>query len=200
MSMKMEELEEELKEISAELASSIRREMELEDEVERLQQEAPTGLDPNRRTSDYFSDSGTSSVRYPLSENGTKVDDLEKMKRRSEQEKAQLKLDVSQKLQEERGQRKALEAHIKSLEQRLDSVSCVDVLLCRKLNKCRLSAIKVEARLHLAAFESSRSPWRIVVDVYKKSDSIRRTMKIFCEAYVEKQKVIATKGTISEMK
>ncbi|MCJ1433979.1 hypothetical protein MMC27_003344 [Xylographa pallens] len=121
MSMKMEELEEELKEISAELASSIRREMELEDEVERLQQEAPTGLDPNRRTSDYFSDSGTSSVRYPLSENGTKSDDLEKIKRRSEQEKAQLKLDVSQKLQEERGQRKALEAHIKSLEQRLES-------------------------------------------------------------------------------
>ncbi|MCJ1382186.1 hypothetical protein MMC17_005298 [Xylographa soralifera] len=121
MSMKMEEMEEELKEISAELASSIRREMELEDEVERLQQEAPTGLDPNRRTSDYFSDSGTSSVRYPLSENGNKSDDLEKMKRRSEQEKAQLKLDVSQKLQEERGQRKALEAHIKSLEQRLES-------------------------------------------------------------------------------
>ncbi|MCJ1400191.1 hypothetical protein MMC11_003395 [Xylographa trunciseda] len=121
MSMKMEELEEELKEISAELASSIRREMELEDEVERLQQEAPTGLDPNQRTSDYFSDSGTSSVRYPLSENGNKSDDLEKMKRRSEQEKAQLKLDVSQKLQEERGQRKALEAHIRSLEQRLES-------------------------------------------------------------------------------
>ncbi|MCJ1319686.1 hypothetical protein MMC15_005022 [Xylographa vitiligo] len=121
MSMKMEEMEEELKEISAELASSIRREMELEDEVERLQQDAPIGLDPNRRTSDYFSDSGTSSVRYPLSEYGNKSDDLEKMKRRSEQEKAQLKLDVSQKLQEERGQRKALEAHIKSLEQRLES-------------------------------------------------------------------------------
>ncbi|MCJ1284768.1 hypothetical protein MMC26_004104 [Xylographa opegraphella] len=121
MSMKMEEMEEELKEISAELASSIRREMELEDEVERLQQEAPTGLDPNRRTSDYFSDSGTSSVRYPLSESGNKFDDLEKMKRRSEQEKAQLKLEVSQKLQEERGQRKALEAHIRSLEQRLES-------------------------------------------------------------------------------
>ncbi|MCJ1394027.1 hypothetical protein MMC18_006905 [Xylographa bjoerkii] len=121
MSMMMEEMEEELKEISAELASSIRREMELEDEVERLQQEAPTGLDPNRRTSDYFSDSGTSSGRYPLSENGNKSDDLEKLKRRSEQEKAQLKLDVSQKLQDERGQRKTLEAHIRSLEQRLES-------------------------------------------------------------------------------
>ena len=156
MSMKMEEMEEELKEISAELASSIRREMELEDEVERLQQDAPIGLDPNRRTSDYFSDSGTSSVRYPLSENGNKSDDLEKMKRRSEQEKAQLKLDVSQKLQEERGQRKALEAHIKSLEQRLESVSSVNVLSCRKLKKYRPSVIKIEVRLRLDAFESSR--------------------------------------------
>ena len=144
MSMKMEEMEEELKEISAELASSIRREMELEDEVERLQQEAPTGLDPNRRTSDYFSDSGTSSVRFPLGENGNKSEDLEKMKRRSEQEKAQLKLDISQKLQEERGQRKALEAHIKSLEQRLESVSGVNVL-CGKKTK-RLQAERDQIR------------------------------------------------------
>ncbi|MCJ1475901.1 hypothetical protein MMC13_004565 [Lambiella insularis] len=120
MSMKMEELEEELKEISSELASSIRREMELEYEVERLQLEGPPAVDRNQRTSDYFSDSGTSSVKYQSSENGIKVDDLEKMKRRSEQEKAQLKLDVSQRLQDERNQRKALEAHIKSLEERLE--------------------------------------------------------------------------------
>ena len=122
MSMKVEEMEEELREISAELASSIRREMDLEDEVERLQSEAPTGLDPNRRTSDYYSDSGTSSVRFPIGESGNKADDLEKIKRRSEQEKAQLKLDVSQKLQEERNQRKALEAHIKSMEALVESV------------------------------------------------------------------------------
>ena len=156
MSMKMEEMEEELKEISAELASSIRREMELEDEVERLQQEAPTGLDPNQRTSDYFSDSGTSSVKYPPSENGNKTEDLVKLKRRSEQEKAQLKLDVSQKLQEERGQRKALETHIRSLEQRLQSVSGVKVLYCKKLSISRLSVIKLEVRLRLIAFESSK--------------------------------------------
>lgn len=120
--MKMEELEEELKEISSELASSIRREMELEYEVERLQLEGPTSLDRNQRTSDYFSDSGTSSVRYQSGDAGRKPDDLERTKRRSEQEKAQMKLDVSQKLQEERSQRKALEAHIRSLEERLESV------------------------------------------------------------------------------
>lgn len=122
MSMKMEEMEEELREISAELAASIRREMELEDEVERLQLEGPTALEPSRRTSDYFSDSGTSSVRYPLSENGNKADAVEKIKRRSEQEVAQLKLDTSQKLQDERARRKAMEAHIKSLEEQLENV------------------------------------------------------------------------------
>lgn len=122
MSMKMEEMEEELKEISAELAASIRREMELEDEVERLQLDGPTALEPSRRTSDYFSDSGTSSVRYPLSENGNKADAVEKIKRRSEQEVAQLKLDTSQKLQDERARRKAMEAHIKNLEEQLESV------------------------------------------------------------------------------
>lgn len=121
MSMKMEEMEEELREISAELAASIRREMELEDEVERLQLEGPAALEPSRRTSDYFSDSGTSSVRYPLSENGSKADAVERIKRRSEQQVAQLKLDTSQKLQDERARRKVMEAHIKGLEEQLEN-------------------------------------------------------------------------------
>ena len=123
MSIQIEEMEEELREISSELAGSIRREIELEDQVERLQLEVSQPPEISRRTSDYFSDSGTSSVRCPLSEvGGNKSEDLEKMKRRSEQEKAQLKLDVSQKLQDERGRRKALEAHIRILEDRLQAV------------------------------------------------------------------------------
>ena len=118
-------MEEELREVSSELAGSIRREMELEDLVERLQYEATQGQgsELNRRTSDYFSDSGTSSVRYPLSDvGGSKLEDLEKMKRRSEQEKAQLKVDLSQKLQNERGQRKALELYINQLEDQVQQV------------------------------------------------------------------------------
>ncbi|MCJ1376523.1 hypothetical protein MMC20_007766 [Loxospora ochrophaea] len=123
MSVQIEEMEEELREVSAELAGSIRREMELEDQVERLQLEAVHGPDLNRRTSDYFSDSGTSSIRYPLSDNGgAKIEDFQKLKRRSEQEKAQLKLDLSQKLQDERGRRKALEVHIRSLEEHVREI------------------------------------------------------------------------------
>lgn len=119
MSIKMEEMEEELREITQELASSIRREMELEDQVERLQLEVPANNEPGQRTSDYFSDSGIGSVKYSTSEaDGT----VTKLKRRSDQEKAQLKLDVSQKLQEERALRKTMEAHIRSLEDHIQNV------------------------------------------------------------------------------
>ena len=121
MSMQLEELEEELRDISAELASSIRREMELEEEVERLQLEVPGASEKDKRTSDYYSDSGTSSIRDP--ETGSRIEEVEKLKRRSEQEKAQMKLDVSQKVQEERGKRKALEEHIRALESHVQSVS-----------------------------------------------------------------------------
>ena len=128
MTKKVEELEEELREISAELAGSIRREMELEDQVERLQSEGPQAPVLSRRTSDYFSDSGTSSVRYQNSEaDGSKLEDLEKQKRKSDQEKAQLKVDVSQKLQEERSRRTQMEAHIKSLEEHIYNVGNTDL-------------------------------------------------------------------------
>ena len=62
--LQVEEMESELKDISAELAASIRREMDLEDLVDRLQLEAQNPSGNGKRTSDYFSDSGTSSVRY----------------------------------------------------------------------------------------------------------------------------------------
>ena len=123
-SVRIEDMEQELREISTELASSIRREMELEDQVEKLQLEIPQTSELSRRTSDYFSDSGTSSVRYPLSEvGGSKTDDVEKVRRRSEQEKAALRLDVSQKLQEERLRRKELEEQVQTLESKVRDVS-----------------------------------------------------------------------------
>ena len=117
------EMEEELREISSELAGSIRRELELEDLVDRLQLEIQQGPDLGRRTSDYFSDSGTSSVRYPPSDvGGSKTDDFVKMKRLSDQEKARYKVDMSQKLQEERGRRKALEMHIQQLSTQVQHI------------------------------------------------------------------------------
>ncbi|KAL8736283.1 MAG: hypothetical protein Q9166_000438 [cf. Caloplaca sp. 2 TL-2023] len=116
MSVQVADMEEELRDISAELAGSIRRELELEDMVDRLQYEAQQGPELGRRTSDYFSDSGTSSIRYPLSDvSGGKGDDHAKLKRASEQEKARYKLDMSNKLQDERARRKALELHIQQL-------------------------------------------------------------------------------------
>lgn len=119
----LDAMEDELSEVSSELANSIRRELELEDLVDRLQLEAQQGPEPSRRTSDYFSDSGTSSVRYPFSEaDGTKTEDVAKLKRISEQEKAQLRLNMSQRLQNERASRKVLELHIQQLAQQVQTV------------------------------------------------------------------------------
>ncbi|EFW21178.1 hypothetical protein D8B26_007393 [Coccidioides posadasii str. Silveira] len=116
ISSKVADLENELREISCELAGSIRREMDLEDLVERLQTEMSIP-DGHRRGSDYFSDSGYGSVKYPLSENGMgKGEEIEKMKRSYEQERAQMKLDLSQKLQEERSRRQVAESHVHILE------------------------------------------------------------------------------------
>ena len=118
------DFDEELREVSTELAGSIRRELELEDLVDRLQLEASQGPDLGRRTSDYFSDSGSGSYRYAMSDGGAgKADDLAKQKRLSEQEKAQFKLSYTQKLQDERAQRKTLEEHIRRLENQVQHVS-----------------------------------------------------------------------------
>lgn len=114
---KIADLENELREISSELAGSIRREMELEDLIERFQSEGSS--DANRRTSDYFSDSGTSSIRYAPEGRG---EDVEKIRRAAEQERAQLKVELSQKLQEERMQRAASESHVQILETQVQQV------------------------------------------------------------------------------
>jgi DNA repair exonuclease SbcCD ATPase subunit len=118
---KLADLENELREISSELAGSIRREMELEDLVERLQSELPMDA-ANRRTSDYFSDSGAGSIRYIYDANG-KIDDLDKYRRAAEQERAQLKVELSQKWQEERARRAATESHVQILESQVNQVS-----------------------------------------------------------------------------
>ncbi|KAF4621890.1 hypothetical protein G7Y89_g14455 [Cudoniella acicularis] len=114
--IQVEEMEKELKEISSELASSIRREMDLEDLVERLQAEAQNPSPPGKRTSDYFSDSGTSSIKY--GESDSRQDELDRMIRKTEKEKAQMRLELTDKVQEERSRRKVLESQIRTLEER----------------------------------------------------------------------------------
>lgn len=119
----LNDADEELREVSTELAGSIRRELELEDLVDQLRLEASQGPELGRRTSDYFSDSGSGSYRYPLSDAGAgKGDDLAKLRRISEQEKAQFKLNLTQKLQDERDQRKGLENHVSELGKQLANV------------------------------------------------------------------------------
>ncbi|KAF2401507.1 hypothetical protein EJ06DRAFT_394509 [Trichodelitschia bisporula] len=123
------ELEQQLRELSSELTNSIKRELELEDEVERWKANIEAGstfgsggLDANRRTSDYYSDSGTSSVRFPLhGGDGAdgKLEELERIRRRAEQEKAQLKLDMTQRLQESLRARQEAEERVHSLEERI---------------------------------------------------------------------------------
>ena len=126
------ELENELREISSELAGSIRREMELEDLVERLQSEMPSEA-PNRRTSDYFSDSGSSSIRYAY-ESGGRIEDIEKYKRAAEQERAQLRAELGQRLQEERTRRTASESHVQILEAQVAQVGCQTLLKGKNCN------------------------------------------------------------------
>ncbi|KAF2761936.1 hypothetical protein EJ05DRAFT_482746 [Pseudovirgaria hyperparasitica] len=116
MNAHVEELERELKHISSELAASIRREMELEDEVERCKNEIPATA-TERRTSDYYSDSGASSTRYPFGDSETKLDELEKLRRKAEQEKAQIRSDMASRIQEELRRRRDLEAQVQKLEE-----------------------------------------------------------------------------------
>ena len=120
MNAHVEELERELREVSSELASSIQREMELEDEMERWKSESNTLVsEGNRRTSDYYSDSGASSVRFPAGDSETKLEDVERLRRKAEQERAQLRVDMAQRIQEELRRRRDLEAHVQTLEERI---------------------------------------------------------------------------------
>lgn len=115
----IEEMEEELKAISSELAASIRREMDLEDLVDRLQEQTNTQA-PSKRTSDYFSDSGYSSAK--ASDVDASREEIEKVQRRAEQEKASIRLELTNKLQDERSIRKALDQQIKDLSEKASSI------------------------------------------------------------------------------
>ncbi|KAK4152459.1 hypothetical protein C8A00DRAFT_34875 [Chaetomidium leptoderma] len=112
----LEEMEDELKAISAELASSIRREMDLEDLVERMQEQISNPQAPGKRTSDYFSDSGYSSAR--LSEYDQAKEEVSQIQRRAELEKAQIRLELTSKLQDERSQRRLLDQQLQELSRK----------------------------------------------------------------------------------
>ena len=113
-------MEDELKAIGAELAASIRREIDLEDLVDRLQTEINNPQLPGKRTSDYFSDSGISSAKF--SEYDQSREEVEKVQRRAEQEKAQLRLDLMTKLQDEREKRKDLDWQIQALANKASQI------------------------------------------------------------------------------
>ncbi|KAK4969233.1 hypothetical protein LTR28_001307 [Elasticomyces elasticus] len=120
MNAHVDELERELRQVSTELARSIGREMELEDEVERCKAGIPPAASElTRRSSDYFSDSGTSSVRYPIIDPESRLEELGRLRRKAEQERAQLRVDFAQKLQDDLRRRRGLENHIHTLEERL---------------------------------------------------------------------------------
>ncbi|KAJ9133978.1 Intracellular protein transport-like protein [Pleurostoma richardsiae] len=113
-------MEDELKAISAELAASIRREMDLEDLVDRLQAEISNPQAPGKRTSDYFSDSGYSSAKF--SEYDASKEEVAQIQRRAEQEKAQIRLELTDKLTDERSRRKALDQQIKELGEKASQI------------------------------------------------------------------------------
>jgi predicted nucleic acid-binding Zn-ribbon protein len=123
MNAHVEELERELRALSSELAASIQREMELEDEVDRWKAESGPGLPDNRRTSDYYSDSGTSSVRFPIGDPESKLEELETQRRKAEQERAQLKVRMAERLQEELRRRRDLEEQVQQLEDQVSDKS-----------------------------------------------------------------------------
>lgn len=110
----------ELRAVGAELAASIGREMQLEDELDlcKLQVEPSSNTnDAGKRTSDYYSDSGASSTRLPAADTELKMQGLEKMRRKAEQEKAQMRIDMAQKVQADLNERKALQMHVQALEE-----------------------------------------------------------------------------------
>ena len=95
--------------------------MELEDELDRckIDMPAPGGETLTRRTSDYFSDSGASATKYPVTDYEVKLEELEKTKRRLEQDKAQVRTEYSTKLAAELKQRRDLEQQLRQLEKEL---------------------------------------------------------------------------------
>ncbi|KAL7786185.1 hypothetical protein V8C37DRAFT_405516 [Trichoderma ceciliae] len=123
----VDEMEDELRAISSELASSIRREIDLEDLADRLQEQITNNpqVPGSKRTSDYFSDSGQSTAK--LGEFDQSRDEIDKVQRKSEQERASLRLELTAKLQEEREKRKELDQKIRQLQERASEVDVVEI-------------------------------------------------------------------------
>jgi hypothetical protein len=130
MNAHVEELERELREVSSELAASIQREMDLEDEVERWKAESSSVMSPdNRRTSDYYSDSGISTIRFPVSDPEAKLEEVDTQRRKAEQERASLKVRMAERLQEELRRRRDLEEQVQQLEDQVVDASRVGSMI-----------------------------------------------------------------------
>jgi chromosome segregation ATPase len=147
MNAHVEELERELREVSSELAASIRREMELEDEVERYKMESTTVMSDNRRTSDYYSDSGASSVRYPIGDSESKLEEVETLRRKAEQERAQLKVRMAERTQEELRRRRDLEEQVQQLEEQVSVPRAASVADTGRLQELENSLEDAKRRL-----------------------------------------------------
>lgn len=148
----VQDLERELQHVSEELAGSIRREMELEDEVERLKLELPTmpTSEAGRRSSDYFSDSGASSTKFPISDVDAKIEELERLRRKAEQDKAHAMADNAQRLQTEMTKRRELEQLVQSLQEQLEASSRDEdeqIVLGEKVTELEASLDETKRRL-----------------------------------------------------
>ncbi|KAL6703250.1 hypothetical protein ACN47E_010038 [Coniothyrium glycines] len=148
MNAHVEELERELREVSSELAASIQREMELEDEVDRWKAESSTAMSDNRRTSDYYSDSGTSSIRFPIGDPESKLEEVEMLRRKAEQERASLKVRMAERLQEELRRRRDLEEQVQQLEEEVSEKSRADSIVeAPKVKELSMSLEDAKRRL-----------------------------------------------------
>ncbi|KAJ4296061.1 hypothetical protein N0V88_004763 [Collariella sp. IMI 366227] len=131
----LEEMEDELKAISAELASSIRREMDLEDLAERLQDQVNNPQAPGKRTSDYYSDSGYSSAKF--SDYDQAKEEMSQIQRRADQERAQIRLELIGKLQEERSQRRSLDEQIQELSKKASQLDVAQIANADATNRIK---------------------------------------------------------------
>lgn len=105
-------MEDELRAICSELAKSIRRESDLEQIVSRLRERMFSLQNANKRSSEYSFDSGYSSKR--ASDNHRIEEDIERVRREYEVEKASIRLELGIKLQDEWSRSKDLERQIHS--------------------------------------------------------------------------------------
>lgn len=163
------ELERELQEISSELANSIKREIELEDELERYKLEATSSsMDPNRRTSDYYSDSGVSSIRYPLGDSEGRIEELERLRRKAELDKAQTKLEMSQRLEDALRSKRDVEERFSSPESKSPKTRELEVALEKARRRLQ------EERQCRESYESLIAGMKLEVEQYRNErDNLR---------------------------